>query len=71
MNFLDIQYEPDRFLYAAIGDAHGDLGSLTAAVDIVRVRAAAKGRTAAVVLLDDPASGEPEIVPVPEKKDCP
>jgi hypothetical protein len=53
MNFLDIQYEPKRFLYAAIGDVHGDLGSLTAAVDIVRVRAAAKGRTAAVVLLGD------------------
>lgn len=53
MNFLDIQYEPERFLYAAIGDVHGDLGSLTAAVDIVRVRAAAKGRTAAVVLLGD------------------
>ncbi len=53
MNFLDIKYEPGRFLYAAIGDVHGDLGSLTAAVDVVRDRAAAKGRTAAVVLLGD------------------
>ena len=53
MDFLDLKYESDRFLYAAIGDVHGDLGSLTAAVDLVRDRAAASGREAAVVLLGD------------------
>ena len=53
MDFQDIQYEPDRFLYAAIGDVHGNLSSLTAAVDIVRERAAATGRMAAVVILGD------------------
>ena len=53
MDFQDIQYEPDRFLYAAIGDVHGNLDSLTAAVDVVRARAAATGRMAAVIILGD------------------
>ena len=53
MDFQDIQYEPNRFLYAAIGDVHGNLGSLTAAVDIVRGRAVATGRQAAVIILGD------------------
>ena len=53
MDFQDIQYEPERFLYAAIGDVHGNLSSLTAAVDIVRERAVATGRMAAVIILGD------------------
>ena len=53
MTFLDLPYESDRFLYAAVGDVHGDLATLTAAVDLVRERAAATGRAAAVILLGD------------------
>ena len=32
--------QPDRFLYAAIGDVHGDLPALVAAVEAAWVRAA-------------------------------
>ena len=53
MTFLDLPYESDRFLYAAIGDVHGDLATLMAAVDLVRERAASTGRAAAIVLLGD------------------
>ena len=36
--------QPDRFLYAAIGDVHGDLPALVAAVDAARARAAGTER---------------------------
>ena len=45
--------QPDRFLYAAIGDAHGDLSALVAAVDAARARAAETERGAVVVVLGD------------------
>ena len=34
-----LPFLPERFLYGAVGDAHGDLPSLVAAVDAVREKA--------------------------------
>ena len=48
-----LPFQPERFLYAAVGDVHGDLPALVAAVDAVRAKAAESGRGAFVVVLGD------------------
>ena len=48
-----LPFQPERFLYAAVGDAHGDLPALVAAVDAVRAKAAASGREAFLIVLGD------------------
>ena len=48
-----LPFQPERFLYAAVGDAHGDLPALVAAVDAVRAKAAESGRGAFVIALGD------------------
>ena len=48
-----IPLNPERFLYAAIGDVHGDLPALAAAVDAIRAKAAETGREAFVLALGD------------------
>ena len=48
-----VPFQPERFLYAAVGDVHGDLPALVAAVDVVRAKAAESGRGAFVVVLGD------------------
>ena len=48
-----LPFQPERFLHAAIGDVHGDLPALVAAVDAVRAKAAESGRGAFVVVLGD------------------
>ncbi len=46
-------FNPERFLYAAIGDVHGDLPALAAAVDAILAKAAESGREAFVIALGD------------------
>ncbi len=48
-----IPFNPERFLYAAIGDVHGDLPALAAAVDAIRAKAAETEREAFVIALGD------------------
>ena len=48
-----LPFQSERFLHAAIGDVHGDLPALVAAVDAVRARAAEGGRGAFVFVLGD------------------
>lgn len=48
-----LPFQPERFLHAAIGDVHGDLPALVAAVDAVRAKAAESGRGAFVFALGD------------------
>ena len=48
-----LPFQPEHFLYAAVGDVHGDLPALVAAVDAVRAKAAESGRGAFVVVLGD------------------
>ena len=48
-----LPFQPERFLHAAIGDVHGDLPALVAAVDAVRAKAAESGRGAFVFVLGD------------------
>jgi hypothetical protein len=52
--------QPDRFLYAAIGDVHGDLPALIAAVDAARARAAETKREAVIVVLGDAIDRGPD-----------
>ncbi len=52
--------QPDRFLYAAIGDVHGDLPALIAAVDAARARAAETKRETVVVVLGDAIDRGPD-----------
>lgn len=49
-----------RMLYAAIGDVHGDLPSLAAAVDAIRATAAESGRDATIVVLGDAIDRGPD-----------
>ena len=55
-----ITFHPDRFLYAAIGDVHGDLPALIAAVDAIRAKAAETGREAFVIALGDAIDRGPD-----------
>ena len=55
-----LRHLPDRFLYAAIGDVHGDLPALVAAVDAARARAAETRRKAVVVVLGDAIDRGPD-----------
>ncbi len=48
-----LTFQPDRFLFAALGDVHGDLPALVAAVDFVRAEAARRGLAPWVALLGD------------------
>ena len=48
-----LPFQPERFLHAAIGDVHGDLPALVAAVDAVRAKAAESGRGAFLIVLGD------------------
>lgn len=55
-----LPFLPERFLYGAVGDAHGDLTSLVAAVDAVREKATATGRTAFLIVLGDAIDRGPD-----------
>ncbi len=48
-----IPFNPEHFLYAAIGDVHGDLPALAATVDAIRAKATESGREAFVIALGD------------------
>ena len=55
-----LPFQPERFLYGAVGDVHGDLTALAAAVDAVRAKAAESGRGAFVVVLGDAVDRGPD-----------
>ena len=55
-----LPFLPERFLYAAIGDAHGDPPALLAAVDAVRAKAGATGRAAFLIVLGDAIDRGPD-----------
>ena len=55
-----LPFQPERFLYAAAGDVHGDLPALVAAVDAVRATAAESGREARVFVLGDAIDRGPD-----------
>ena len=55
-----VPFQPERFLHAAIGDVHGDLPALVAAVDAVRAKAAESGRGAFLFVLGDAVDRGPD-----------
>ena len=55
-----VPFQSERFLYAAVGDVHGDLPALAAAVDAVRAKAAESGREARVFVLGDAIDRGPD-----------
>ena len=55
-----LPFLPERFLYAAVGDVHGDPPALLAAVDAVRAKAGATGRAAFLIVLGDAIDRGPD-----------